>query len=299
MAGRRELWGDRAPDTEPEAAPPQLAAESARARVAALRARVGGDDARAMDAANAAATAAFAALARPTAAEAALARRLSDLQARFGDGFVVIVRRADELLAAPELSPGRGAWAAPGSIVAEVLRLEQRAAEHEARYGRFVGALTDACAAVTAGDAGAVEAAAEDVAREAPADVRAGLRAAAGLGDQYKPAIESLQNLERSSAAAKKESVALFGASEAAATAYYSKLDALVADLAQAVTLQEAGRLIKVSGIGKKTAERIVLELKDRLPRAVASFTSSRSSGSGSSGHGPQPLRSHAQNATF
>mgnify|MGYP000269992646 CR=1 FL=1 len=53
--------------------------------------------------------------------------------------------------------------------------------------------------------------------------------ASEGLGDKYAPVIASLQNLERSSAAAKKESVALFGASEAAATAYYSKLDALVA----------------------------------------------------------------------
>ena len=38
-----------------------------------------------------------------------------------------------------------------------------------------------------------------------------------------------------------------------------------VGDLAQAVTLQEAGRLIKVPGIGKKTAERLLLELKGKL----------------------------------
>ena len=38
-----------------------------------------------------------------------------------------------------------------------------------------------------------------------------------------------------------------------------------VADLAQAVTLQQAGRLIKVPGIGKKTAERLLLELKGKL----------------------------------
>jgi holliday junction DNA helicase RuvA len=38
-----------------------------------------------------------------------------------------------------------------------------------------------------------------------------------------------------------------------------------VAELAQAVTLQESGRLTKVPGIGKKTAERILLELKDKL----------------------------------
>lgn len=38
-----------------------------------------------------------------------------------------------------------------------------------------------------------------------------------------------------------------------------------VADLAQAITMQEAGRLIKVPGIGKKTAERLLLELKGKL----------------------------------
>ena len=38
-----------------------------------------------------------------------------------------------------------------------------------------------------------------------------------------------------------------------------------VADLAQAVTLQESGRLTKVPGIGKKTAERLLLELKGKL----------------------------------
>ena len=38
-----------------------------------------------------------------------------------------------------------------------------------------------------------------------------------------------------------------------------------VADLAHAVTLQETGRLVKIPGIGKKTAERLLLELRDRL----------------------------------
>ena len=38
-----------------------------------------------------------------------------------------------------------------------------------------------------------------------------------------------------------------------------------VGDLAQAVTLQQAGRLTKVPGIGKKTAERLLLELKGKL----------------------------------
>ncbi|VVE61014.1 ATP-dependent DNA helicase RuvA [Pandoraea anapnoica] len=38
-----------------------------------------------------------------------------------------------------------------------------------------------------------------------------------------------------------------------------------VADIAQAVTLQESGRLTKIPGIGKKTAERLLLELKGKL----------------------------------
>ncbi len=50
-----------------------------------------------------------------------------------------------------------------------------------------------------------------------------------------------------------------------------------VADLAQAVSLQESNRLVKVPGIGKKTAERLLLELKGKLgdalttPRSAAS----------------------------
>lgn len=38
-----------------------------------------------------------------------------------------------------------------------------------------------------------------------------------------------------------------------------------VGELAQAVTQQQAGRLVKVPGIGKKTAERLLLELKGKL----------------------------------
>lgn len=40
-------------------------------------------------------------------------------------------------------------------------------------------------------------------------------------------------------------------------------------ELAQAVALQEAGRLVKVPGVGKKTAERLLLELKGKLGDAV------------------------------
>jgi Holliday junction DNA helicase RuvA len=50
-----------------------------------------------------------------------------------------------------------------------------------------------------------------------------------------------------------------------------------VADIAQAVTAQDASRLVKVPGIGKKTAERLLLELKGKFgpdlggPATVAS----------------------------
>ena len=38
-----------------------------------------------------------------------------------------------------------------------------------------------------------------------------------------------------------------------------------VAELAHAVTMQESGRLTRIPGIGKKTAERLLLELKGKL----------------------------------
>jgi holliday junction DNA helicase RuvA len=44
-----------------------------------------------------------------------------------------------------------------------------------------------------------------------------------------------------------------------------------VADIAQAVTRQDAGRLTKIPGIGKKTAERLLLELKGKLGDALDS----------------------------
>jgi Holliday junction DNA helicase RuvA len=43
-----------------------------------------------------------------------------------------------------------------------------------------------------------------------------------------------------------------------------------VADLQQAVATQDSGRLIKTPGIGKKTAERLLLELRDKLDSGLA-----------------------------
>jgi len=42
-----------------------------------------------------------------------------------------------------------------------------------------------------------------------------------------------------------------------------------VTELAQAVALQESGRLTKIPGIGKKTAERLLLELRDKFAKAL------------------------------
>ncbi|MBI2295417.1 MAG: Holliday junction branch migration protein RuvA [Betaproteobacteria bacterium] len=45
-----------------------------------------------------------------------------------------------------------------------------------------------------------------------------------------------------------------------------------VADLRDAVNAQDAGRLTKVPGIGKKTAERLLLELRDKLDLAAVAL---------------------------
>ena len=51
-----------------------------------------------------------------------------------------------------------------------------------------------------------------------------------------------------------------------------------VGDLAQSVALQDAGRLVKVPGIGKKTAERLLLELKGKLAEGVGQPGAARGS---------------------
>ncbi len=51
------------------------------------------------------------------------------------------------------------------------------------------------------------------------------------------------------------------------------------ADLAQAVTLQEPARLTRVPGIGKKTAERLILELKGKLGADLGSAAAAVASG--------------------
>jgi holliday junction DNA helicase RuvA len=51
-----------------------------------------------------------------------------------------------------------------------------------------------------------------------------------------------------------------------------------VAELIDAVAMQESGRLVKIPGIGRKTAERLLLELKGKLAgEAIAGVAVNRS----------------------
>lgn len=58
-----------------------------------------------------------------------------------------------------------------------------------------------------------------------------------------------------------------------------------VNDLAQAIAMQEVGRLVKIPGIGKKTAERLVLELRDKLGKALPSLAATIGSPSAAPGN--------------
>ncbi|MCW5635356.1 MAG: Holliday junction branch migration protein RuvA [Rubrivivax sp.] len=65
-----------------------------------------------------------------------------------------------------------------------------------------------------------------------------------------------------------RELVRISGVGPRTALAILSGLS--VNELAQAVALQDGARLVKVPGIGKKTAERLLLELKGRLGPELA-----------------------------
>jgi Holliday junction DNA helicase RuvA len=64
-----------------------------------------------------------------------------------------------------------------------------------------------------------------------------------------------------------RELIRISGIGSRTALAVLSGLS--VDELAQAVTLQESGRLTKIPGIGRKTAERLLLELKGKLGAAL------------------------------
>jgi holliday junction DNA helicase RuvA len=57
-------------------------------------------------------------------------------------------------------------------------------------------------------------------------------------------------------------------------------------DLIRAIETADLARLTAIPGVGKKTSERIVLELKDRLPRVQVAAV-----GAGPIGTEPAPLR--------
>jgi Holliday junction DNA helicase RuvA len=52
-----------------------------------------------------------------------------------------------------------------------------------------------------------------------------------------------------------------------------------VSDLREAVVSQDSGRLTKVPGIGKKTAERLLLELRDKLDAVLAAPAAAKGDG--------------------
>ena len=57
-------------------------------------------------------------------------------------------------------------------------------------------------------------------------------------------------------------------------------------NLAAAVASDDAARLTRVPGIGKKTAERLILELRDKLPSALPAAKASAPPSELSSLHG-------------
>ena len=61
-----------------------------------------------------------------------------------------------------------------------------------------------------------------------------------------------------------------------------------IGELIEAVSAQETGRLVKIPGIGRKTAERLLLELKDKLGADL---------GPGTAAHRPRPASSDILNA--
>jgi Holliday junction DNA helicase RuvA len=62
--------------------------------------------------------------------------------------------------------------------------------------------------------------------------------------------------------------IAISGIGPKLALAVLSGIDS--AELVRAIRAQDVARLTRIPGVGKKTAERIGLELKDRLPQAAA-----------------------------
>jgi len=85
----------------------------------------------------------------------------------------------------------------------------------------------------------------------------------------------------------------LIGVSSVGPKTAIAVLSALPApDLGQAIARKELGKLTSISGIGKKTAERLLLELKDKLPILQAAAPRA---GGASAPAAPQPRTSNVE----
>ena len=80
--------------------------------------------------------------------------------------------------------------------------------------------------------------------------------------------------------AALRQLLRLSGVGARTALAVLSGLS--VTDLKQAVSAQDSGRLTKIPGIGKKTAERLLLELRDKLDAQGLAMPAAAASEAGS-----------------
>jgi Holliday junction DNA helicase RuvA len=76
-----------------------------------------------------------------------------------------------------------------------------------------------------------------------------------------------------------RELIRISGVGARTALAVLSGLS--VGELAEAITRQEAARLTRIPGIGKKTAERLLLELKGRLGADLGTTAVAASEGTG------------------
>ena len=81
---------------------------------------------------------------------------------------------------------------------------------------------------------------------------------------------------------------ALLGVSNVGPKIAVAVLGALpAAELARAIARRDLGALTAVSGIGRKIAERLLLELRDKLPALPASSARAAAGAAGGPAHGP------------
>ncbi len=86
----------------------------------------------------------------------------------------------------------------------------------------------------------------------------------------------------------------LIGVSSVGPKTAIAVLSALPAhELGQAIARKELGKLTAISGIGKKTAERLLLELKDKLP--ILQAATPRTDGAGAAATAATPASSNAE----